>query len=182
MTSAPDPQYVQAEVIYREQFCDDVILIRIKPGEPFSFNPGQYATIALETSVGTVKRPYSIASSPHEEYLEFCIDLVKQGELTPKLWALQPGDRLFIRRRMAGAFVLEERSGLMNHLFCGTVTGAAPFISMVRFNRFKELSGEKTGHKFLMIHAQVSIQNWVLIIMNCPRWQMNRIGSHIYQQ
>jgi len=44
-----------------------------------------------------IRRAYSIASASHEkEYLEFYIVLVTSGALTPRLFALNVGDRIFL--------------------------------------------------------------------------------------
>lgn len=70
--------------------------------------PGQYATIAIERHGKLVQRPYSIASSPLEPYLEFFIELVPDGELTPLLWELAANDKVFIRNRIVGKFTLDD--------------------------------------------------------------------------
>src|SRR4029453_7926408 len=58
------------------------------------------------------------------------LELVPHGELTPKLWTLRVGDAVSLRRRPKGVFTLEEKFPV--HLLVATVTGIAPFVSMLR--------------------------------------------------
>jgi ferredoxin-NADP reductase len=55
-------------------------------GGPFQFKAGQYATLGVDYDGKRIERAYSIVSSPYEQdWLEFFIELVPQGELTPHL-------------------------------------------------------------------------------------------------
>ena len=57
-----------------------------------------------------------IVSSPYEEgTLEFFVELVPQGELTPHLYKLQKGDTLLCRKIAKGRFTLDLKSGRTNH-------------------------------------------------------------------
>ncbi len=80
-----------------------------------------------------IKRAYSIASSSQEQsYLEFYIALVSSGELTPRLFALQPGDQIFLSPKFSGLFTLAEVPPDRNIVLISTGTGLAPYISMLR--------------------------------------------------
>src|SRR3989304_4364163 len=87
------PELQKAKIAERIFLTNDLIIIKIKPEIPFTFKHGQYCTIGLEG----VERPYSIVSSPHEESLELFLELVPEGELTPKLWQGTSGEVLSIR-------------------------------------------------------------------------------------
>ena len=101
--------------------------MRLEPEVPFAFVPGQHCTIG----VAGIERPYSIVSSPGDPCLELFLELVPHGALTPILWKLRPGDRVSLRPRAKGLFTLE--GPYRRHLMVATVTGIAPFVSMVRF-------------------------------------------------
>jgi ferredoxin--NADP+ reductase len=131
MTLPPDKFY-RARVTWREDIAPDLWKVRINPGGPFPFNPGQYATLGVETPEKLIERPYSIASAPHEPELEFFVELVTTGALTPHLYKLQVGDELAMRKVAKGRFTLDTKSGRKNHLLVCTVTGMAPFVSYVR--------------------------------------------------
>ncbi len=121
--------------------------------EPIPFKPGQYATLGIEANGRVLERPYSICSSPEEPELEFFFELVPHGLLTPRLYALGPGDELLIRPACKGLFSFDATSGRTRHLMVGTVTGVAPFLSMIRtFARRSE-----PGHRlYLLIGASRS--------------------------
>jgi ferredoxin--NADP+ reductase len=126
-------KHYQATILERRDLSEDLWLVKVAPGGPFSFKAGQYATLGVDYDGKRIERAYSIVSSPYEQkWLEFFIELVPQGELTPHLYKLQPGDKLLCRKIAKGRFTLDLRSGRTNHLLLATVTGLAPFVSYVR--------------------------------------------------
>ncbi len=130
--TASDDKFYHARVAKRVDFAPDLWMFRIQSGEHFTFLPGQYATLGVEDGGKRIERPYSIASSPSEDEVEFFFELVSEGALTPKLHKLQPGDELLMRKAPKGRFTLETANGRTHHLLVSTVTGVAPFVSFVR--------------------------------------------------
>jgi len=132
-------------------------LIRVDPGGPFTFKAGQYATLGMEEGGKRIERAYSIVSSPYEQgVLEFFIELVPQGELTPKLYKLRESDAMLCRKIAKGRFTLDLRSGRTNHLLLATVTGIAPFVSYVRtlYQDWKSGNAIMPGnHKLFCLHG-----------------------------
>src|ERR1700739_1903960 len=124
----PSDKHYPARVVERTDLSEDLWLIRVDPGGPFSFKAGQYATLGVDHGEKRIERAYSIVSSPYEPTLEFFIELVPQGELTPKLYPLRVGDTLYCRQLAKGRFMLDLRSGHTNHLLLATVAGIAPFV------------------------------------------------------
>jgi len=125
-------KHYRARVLERRDLSEDLSIFRIDPGGPFEYRAGQYATLGLEVGGMRTERAYSIASSPYEDALEFFVELVREGGLTPSLFQLKTGDSLFCRRIAKGRFTLDLRSGRTNHLLVCTVTGIAPFVSYAR--------------------------------------------------
>ncbi|MFW6195098.1 MAG: ferredoxin--NADP reductase [Chloroflexota bacterium] len=121
-------RFTTAAITRREDFTEDLWRIWLKPAQEFTFKPGQYCTIGVQG----IERPYSIVSAPEEEELELFIERIPppEGHLTPLLYELAPGDEVTLRPRPKGVFLL--RPDARNHLFVATVTGVAPFISMLR--------------------------------------------------
>jgi ferredoxin-NADP reductase len=72
---------------------------------------------------------YSIVSSPHDREVEFFIELVPGGELTPQLHELQSGNEILMRKVAKGRCLLETSEPHKNHLLVSTVTGVAPYVS-----------------------------------------------------
>src|SRR3972149_10793265 len=94
-----------AKIVERVDLTDDLMIIKIKPEIPLNFKPGQYCTIGLRG----VERPYSIVSSPHEQSLELFVELVPDGELTPKLWQGTVGGEVRIRPGAKGGFIFDDK-------------------------------------------------------------------------
>lgn len=130
--TATDDKFFHAHITQRVDFAPDLWMFRVKSEEHFQFLPGQYATLGVEENGKRIERPYSIASSPAEDEVEFFFELVPEGALTPRLHKLQPGDRLLMRKAPKGRFTLETGNGRNHHLLISTVTGVAPFVSFIR--------------------------------------------------
>ena len=130
--SLAEEKFYRARITQRVDFSEDLWMIRVDTGGEFRFAAGQYATLGVETPGKLVERPYSIVSSPYEKEVEFFVELVPQGDLTPLLYKMQVGDTLTFRKVAKGRFTLDTKSGRTSHLLLCTVTGIAPFVSYVR--------------------------------------------------
>lgn len=131
MTRSTEKHY-KARILDRRDVSQDLRILHVDPGGPFEYRAGQYATLGIERRGARTERAYSIASSPYEDALEFFVELVPHGDLTPSLFELGPGDTLFCRKFAKGRFLLDLHSGRTNHLLISTTTGIAPFVSYVR--------------------------------------------------
>ena len=80
--------------------------------------------------------------------LDFFIVLVEAGELTPKLWALEPGDKLQVSQKAAGSFTLAKTPPAENLWLVATGTGLAPYIAMLRTPE-----PWKNYEKILLVHG-----------------------------
>jgi len=143
--------HYQAVLIERIDVAANLAVFRFRPAEQLSFAAGQYATIGVAIDGGVIERPYSIVSSPYEPFLEFFVELVPGGVLTPKLWELKLGSSILVRRRIVGHFSLDTHFN--RHLMLATVTGVAPFISMLRTHQIEQARGAKLEDRFLVIHG-----------------------------
>jgi len=130
--SLQQDKHYHARILERRDISTDLCVLRIDPGGSFEYRAGQYATLGIERDGVRAERAYSIVSSPYEDALEFFVELVPQGGLTPGLFELKPGDSLLCRKYPKGRFTLDLRSGRTKHLLISTVTGIAPFVSYVR--------------------------------------------------
>src|SRR6266436_9978929 len=145
-----------ARILERRDFSEDLWAIKVDPGGAFTFKAGQYATLGVEQEGKRIERAYSIVSSPYEQALEFFLELVPHGELTPKLYKLQKGDTMLCRKIAKGRFTLDLRSGRTRHLLLATVTGIAPFVSYARtlYRDWKTGGNPMPGnHKFFCLQG-----------------------------
>jgi ferredoxin/flavodoxin---NADP+ reductase len=153
MTQAPD-KFLQARIIERAEFADDLWMIRVDTGSEFKFAAGQYATLGVQSADRLIERAYSIVSSPYERELEFFFELVPQGELTPLLYKLGPGDTVTARKVAKGRFTLDTTSGRTRHFLLCTVTGVAPFVSYARTLMKDWKEGRFKGeHDLFVVHG-----------------------------
>ncbi|MBI3695782.1 MAG: ferredoxin--NADP reductase [Acidobacteria bacterium] len=148
-----DSKHVKAVVVKRREINPELWVVRIQPEEKIVFRPGQYVTIGLPASPKMIERPYSVASAPEEEELEFFLELVPHGELTPQLYNVPAGGEVFLRRAAKGRFLLDAASGHPNHFLAATVTGVAPYVSMIRDLIIREKAGEKLPYHLCVLQA-----------------------------
>lgn len=150
----PQLDFSIGELIEKKDVTDTLAVFRFRVAEPLRFTAGQYTTVGVSCDGKLVERPYSIASSPYERTVEFFIELVPGGLFTPLLWKLRVGATILIRRRVVGHFTLDSSSD--RHLMIATVTGVAPFISMLRTRHFDNERGVGKRDQFLVIHGASS--------------------------
>jgi len=152
-------------LIHRQDVTDDLCIIRLRPdsGQVPDYEPGQSITIGLprppapDSPVARpasgrprlIRRAYSIASSPvTRDYIELYVALVGDGKLTPRLWDLHPGDRLWMDNQTKGEFTLSGISPDKDLVMVSTGTGLAPYMSMLRTYR-----GQSRWNRFVVIHG-----------------------------
>jgi ferredoxin/flavodoxin---NADP+ reductase len=149
--ASSDP--TNATLIERHDLNSTLSIVRVRPdsGRVPDFAPGQFITLGLPRprppEVATLrplrpgrtpmtKRAYSISSPPHEtESYELFVVLVTAGKLTPKLWTLNVGDRLWMDDQAKGEFTLAGVPDDRDLVMVSTGTGVAPFMSMLRTYR-----------------------------------------------
>lgn len=154
-------RFAQIELVSRDDFSEDLAVFRFALDAPLSFTPGQYATIGLvdETTERPILRPYSVVSAPHEPVLELFVEHVEEGALTPLLWNATCGDTFWLRRKIVGRFVLDDRR--RRHVMVATVTGIAPYISIMRSQIHALQTGTRAEpHQLLILHG--ASRSWEL--------------------
>ncbi len=136
------PKWCPAKVTKKEIWTEGLFTLHVHCPEIHAFEPGQFLHLALPDGEKRINRPYSVAS-PHGETIEFFIVLVEDGQLTPKLWALEEGSNVEVSEKAAGRFTLEKTPDAENLWLVGTGTGLAPYIAMLRtestWERFKRI-------------------------------------------
>lgn len=123
--------WVQATISERHAWADGLITLRFEAPR-FDFEPGQFVNLALDLPQGRIKRSYSLASAPGSP-LEFYLARVENGELTPRLFELQPGHGVWIETAPQGFFTLRWVPEQARDLWLlATGTGLGPFVSLWR--------------------------------------------------
>lgn len=161
-------EQLNAVVLQRIEVTPGLIILRVAPDgwHLRDFQAGQFAVLGLPPAAPRcamseepvapaasdeklIKRAYSIASSSvSKEFIEFYLALVPTGELTPRLFALKPGDRLWMGEKITGMFTLGDVPVDKDLVLIATGTGLAPYMSMLR----SELSCG-TGRSIAVLHG-----------------------------
>jgi ferredoxin--NADP+ reductase len=150
-----EDRFARLRFVERVDFTHDLALFRFRADAPQAFTPGQYATLGMEPDEEggrPLLRPYSVVSAPGTDTLEFFVERVDDGDLTPRLWALGAGDAVWMRRKIVGRFVLDER--YRHHVMAATVTGVGPYVSIARAQRAALAAGTlEAPHRLLILHG-----------------------------
>ncbi len=167
-----------ATLIERVDVTDILSIVKVRPdsGTVPPFHAGQFVRLGLPRPMATdrvagagpltpegaggpllsrpgriryTRRAYSIASSPTvTEYMEFFVVRIEAGALTPRLWELAVGDRLWMDRVANGEFTLDVAPPDKDMVMVSTSTGIAPFMSMLRTYR-----GQDRWRRFVLING-----------------------------
>jgi len=160
MASTPD-KFQKVRIVQRRDYTKDLWTIRVALEEPLPFKPGQHATLGMNTGTKHLERAYSIVSSPLENEVEFFFELVQDGALTPRLYELVEGDTFLMRRQAKGLFTLDTKSGHPHHYLVCTVTGIAPYVSMVRSLVLEAAKGTPVAVRLVVLQA--ASRSWELV-------------------
>lgn len=114
----------------RRLLTDSLLVLKLDRPAGFDFVPGQH----LKLDVGGARRKYTICSAPHEPWLELFVERRPGGAFTPRLFALPVGASVGVHPAR-GSFALSTRH--RTHVMVATVTGVAPFVSMIRDARHR---------------------------------------------
>jgi ferredoxin--NADP+ reductase len=143
---------IGARLTSRQDLSRDLSIFVFEPEVEVDFLPGQYVALGVQEGGRLIQRDYSIASSPHQKFLEFFIESVDGGHLTPRLFHLHPGALISVKPPK-GTFTLDRTSGRPHHLMVATVTGIAPFVSMVRTLAIDERLGQPPGIQIALLQG-----------------------------
>ena len=153
-----------ASVAERVDLTDALSIVKIRPdsGTVPSFRAGQFFRLGLPQTDATgavavrksgrvryTKRAYSVASSPNETgQAEFFVVRIEEGVLTPRLWEIEVGGRLWMDSAAKGEFTIDAAPPGRDLIMVSTGTGIAPFISMLRTYR-----GQPRWRKLVLIQG-----------------------------
>ena len=142
------PTWCNATITKKRVWTEGLFTITIKADGVKPFKSGQFLQLGVYpkdqegVEDAIINRPYSVAS-PHGDELEFFIVVVPDGELTPKLWALEIGDSLLVNDKGAGRFSLDHAPDADHLWLFATGTGLAPYVAMLRtedpWQRYKKI-------------------------------------------
>jgi ferredoxin-NADP reductase len=123
-------------------------LLRLKLSRPagFDYRPGQH----VKMGVPGVLRDYSLVSAPHQDHLEFFVELFPGGLLSERLRSVATGAAMALGRAK-GSLHLDPR--YPTALMVATVTGIAPYLSMLRHHLHDAAARGIDGRRFIILHG-----------------------------
>lgn len=144
---APSRNSAVPRLLQREQLTPDLLRLIVSRPAGFDYRPGQHVKMGLPGEL----RTYSLVSAPHEDHLEFFVELFPGGRLSQRLRTAAPGSEMAMgSNRAKGDLSLDRR--FPNQLLVATVTGIAPYVSFVRH----ELQGgarHGSGPRLVILHG-----------------------------
>jgi len=163
-------------------------------GSKIRYLAGQYGSLGLGSDrqpTTVIKRPYSLSSSivdlqtgaliDHQDapYYEFYFNRVANGvgreQLTPKLFGLQSGDRIFCGPKIVGYYTAEHvPAGTSAVLLVGSTTGESANNALVNY-----LLRERQGIR--ICHVTAGPEGWESLYRAEHEFVMARWFSYRYQ-
>ena len=123
-----EPDWQIAKVVRVKQACVDIYSVVVRPTTWVKHVAGQH--YQLHFSDQEFGRCYSVASSPQDEgVLEFGVQLIPSGLLSPRLCAVVPGDVVKIKGPLGEDFVWEEHMS-EPVVLVGAGSGITPLLSI----------------------------------------------------
>ena len=124
-------QWISGTIARKHVWSEGLFTLSIRCPGVGQFESGQFLQVGMQLPDKHLHRPYSVAS-PHCDTLEFFIVRVDDGELTPRLWALNEGDSIDVSAKATGGFTLSHTPVAETIWLLATGTGLAPYIAMMR--------------------------------------------------
>lgn len=106
-----------------------------------NFKPGQYITATVQIRGREEKRPFSISSSPTDEYFTITVKKYEDSVFAEALFNLKEGDSARITGPM-GRFIFEEDKKSIVLIAAGN--GITPLMSMIKYATAKKLDNKLT--------------------------------------
>ena|SRR3989344_6517374 len=128
-----DKNWQIATLVESKVIAINVKSLIFKPARGQAHQSGQHYDLRLMAPNGyQAERSYSVASPPENPGLiEFGVQLLANGEVSPYLWELKPGKQIEIRGPIGGHFVWDYlMSGPL--VLIGGGSGMVPLIAMAR--------------------------------------------------
>ncbi len=123
--------WIGGTVVDNHRWNDWLCTLKVKAPIP-TFEPGQFARLALDVDGEKCARAYSLVSTPGDDVVEFYLNRVPDGPLSNRLYALEKGDTIWLADTVAGYLTLSELPEGRRLWLLATGTGIGPFLSILQ--------------------------------------------------
>ncbi len=129
------PELQDAKIIKYVKETKDTHTMRLELSRPFHWEPGQFIMVQAEINGESVRRAYSVASSPTRPYLEITVRQTENPTMSKYLNERKEGDILRIKGPY-GRFIMDPTKPV----FCiAAGSGITPFRAMLQYCIDKKL-------------------------------------------
>lgn len=132
-----------AKLKSKKQLTRDVLELHFEKPPDFTYQAGQFVQWQVPEGTRTIWRSYSLASTPADPQLEFCLKILPAGKASALAARLEIGDRLTFAGP-SGRFVNAANTPLY---FIATGVGLAPIMGIIR----DELENKKTTEEIRLL-------------------------------
>ena len=136
---------MRTKIVDRKFLDDEHYLLYLEKPDGFEFKPGQFVGVTAEIDGEKVKRFYSIASLPEENFILFYIKRVPKGKMSNFLANVPLGSEVELDNPM-GHFTL-DKSKYNKVIFIANGTGIAPIRPLAYY-------AKKEGKEVTVIHQE----------------------------
>jgi len=119
----------QIKLLEKKELTKDMFELRFSKPDGFDYKAGQFVQCLIPGDGKTTPRSYSIASTPTDEYLEFCVKYLPNGLASEFFKKMNAGDTVAMRGPL-GRFVCRDEAP--SHVHVATGAGIAPVMGMIR--------------------------------------------------
>ena len=124
-------KWIEGNIVENRRVNDQLTSLIIDA--PFTpFEAGQFVRIGVADKGEVLARPYSLVNTPEESYLEVYFNIVEEGPLSPRLFALQAGDEVFVSNNPSGFLTVSEVPPCKHLWMIATGTGIGPFLAILK--------------------------------------------------
>lgn len=143
---------VLGKVIDRVEWNEQLFTLYVRASVP-PYVAGQFTKLALFDGEEIVRRAYSMVNASQnngaEADLEFLVIKDEQGQLSPKLHALNIGDDIYVGNTPSGYMTLLEVPDHVDDLWMlSTGTAVGPFLAIL-----EELTCSQRFNNLVLVHA-----------------------------
>ena len=156
-------RWIEGRVVNNRHWTDQLYSLQVD-ADIEGFTAGQFGRLGLDIDEQRVGRPYSFVNAPHEHILEFYSIIVPDGPLSSRLYALEPGDKVWVSRKGAGFFTLSLVPKAKHLWMLSTGTAIGPYLSILKtdepWERFEKIVLVHAVRKANELTYQTTIQTF----------------------
>jgi ferredoxin--NADP+ reductase len=134
--------WIEGKVVENRRLNDYLTSLIIEV-ELDGYEAGQFVRIGVRDGEEVIARPYSLVNTPEENHLEVYFNIVEEGPLSPRLFALQAGDDVLVSDRPSGFLTISEVPETSHLWLIATGTGIGPFLAIAKsdavWNKFEKI-------------------------------------------